>query len=95
MVLYRFVWYFSPGRAKNTRQKVKICSGQIDAAHVQPASAGVVGERGGFSPARRMCSMRLTTTNTFQIGSNFTFQEAGRRLPKRRIKLPGRLLDVI
>jgi len=25
MVLYRFVWYFSRGRAKNTRQKVKIC----------------------------------------------------------------------
>jgi hypothetical protein len=24
MVLYLFVWYFSPGRAKNTRQRVKI-----------------------------------------------------------------------
>jgi hypothetical protein len=46
------VGHFRPGGAKMTYKGVKNVVVSIDAAHFQPASAGVVTEHGGFSPAR-------------------------------------------
>jgi len=48
----------------------EICSDPIDVAPFQPASAGVADARGGWSPARRMCSMWVTPTEFAEICSD-------------------------